>query len=223
MASTPESKLRDCITKYLKALKVEGHPVEWRKVLGSTASNGEPDWDIVYAGKSVKLEAKSQTGRVTPLQEYRMKQWTAAGAITGVVRSVDDVDNYLTQAGKNDRRRSGSIETGKRRVKASSPPSSKGDGRGLESSHKAPADRVQTRKETLIMDDALDTCNVSTVFVPCQKCALLRQELAGLGELELDDFHLRRGHTLVIGATSLQFIRYEAGAAVLRIVTKGKE
>ena len=92
---TPETLLRNKITAALQKLKLSGEQIEWRKVLGTTASNGEPDWDIVYRGHSVKLEAKSKNGRVSKLQEYRMRQWAAAGATVGVVRTVDEVLEIL--------------------------------------------------------------------------------------------------------------------------------
>ncbi len=91
MSKGPESILRDHISKKLNEMLKAGDPINFRKVLGSVATNGEPDWDIVYCGIPIKLEAKAPDGVVSKLQRYKMLQWAKAGCVVGVVRSVEDV------------------------------------------------------------------------------------------------------------------------------------
>lgn len=67
--------------------KLEG--VHARKVRGSAYSSGEPDLDIVAAGRSVKLEVKVPGEVATKLQDRVMAQWCKAGAVCAVVTSAD--------------------------------------------------------------------------------------------------------------------------------------
>lgn len=58
-------------------------------------SAGEPDIDCCYRGRAVKLEVKRPGGKPTKLQEATLGKWKAAGAIVGVVHSVEDVKELL--------------------------------------------------------------------------------------------------------------------------------
>jgi hypothetical protein len=51
---------------------------------------GDPDLTGCYRGSHFELEVKTQAGAVTRLQEARLAEWSRAGAITAVVRSVDE-------------------------------------------------------------------------------------------------------------------------------------
>lgn len=52
---------------------------------------GTPDLVGAWRGRCVAFEVKYGKNKAEPIQEYRLEQWNKAGAITGVVRSVDDV------------------------------------------------------------------------------------------------------------------------------------
>lgn len=77
-------------------MRQSGEPIYWLKVHGSAMQRaGEPDLSITYAGRSIKAELKTEKGKATPLQLHRLKEWEAAGATVGVVRSLDDLKSLL--------------------------------------------------------------------------------------------------------------------------------
>src|SRR5574342_1099523 len=91
-----ESNLYAAVRRYLDGLKRAGEPIEWRKVHGSaTQRRGEPDLDICYGGVCVKIELKTEKGKLTKLQEHRLAQWKKALAMTAVVRSVGELKDVL--------------------------------------------------------------------------------------------------------------------------------
>jgi hypothetical protein len=51
---------------------------------------GDPDLTGCYLGRHFELEVKTPAGALTRLQESRLAEWARAGAITAVVRSVDE-------------------------------------------------------------------------------------------------------------------------------------
>jgi hypothetical protein len=51
---------------------------------------GDPDLTGCYLGRHFELEVKTPAGALTRLQEARLAEWARAGAITSVVRSVDE-------------------------------------------------------------------------------------------------------------------------------------
>lgn len=88
-----KSIVRDII-KYLNSLP----ECRARKVPGNERISGEPDIDAVLNGKSLKLEVKRPEpygSPVTALQAATLAKWAAVGAITGVVRSVQDVKELI--------------------------------------------------------------------------------------------------------------------------------
>jgi hypothetical protein len=56
---------------------------------------GQPDISGCIRGRRFEFEAKTSGTAPTPLQLSRLERWRKAGAITGVVRSVDDVRALL--------------------------------------------------------------------------------------------------------------------------------
>lgn len=57
---------------------------------------GTPDILGVINGRMIALEAKRDTKeRARTIQEWRLKEWAAAGAITGVVTCVEDVKKLI--------------------------------------------------------------------------------------------------------------------------------
>ncbi len=51
---------------------------------------GDPDLTGCYLGRHFELEVKTPAGTLTRLQEARLAEWSRAGAITAVVRSVGE-------------------------------------------------------------------------------------------------------------------------------------
>lgn len=98
MSSTPEGRITSKIIRWLNdqpmttAHKVAAGPYQQR---------GEPDIDAVHMGRAVKLEVKRPgteaaiVKAVTPLQAERLLAYAAAGALVGVVTSVDEVRALL--------------------------------------------------------------------------------------------------------------------------------
>ncbi len=58
---------------------------------------GEPDIDGCICGRSLQLEVKRPGEAPTILQRKRLDEWRAAGAIVGVVHSVVEVEELLSQ------------------------------------------------------------------------------------------------------------------------------
>lgn len=89
-----ENSIVRAILKYLNTLP----QARARKVHGDIYNPGEPDIDAVIAGRAVKLEVKAADNTPTPIQVLTLKKWAAAGAVTGVVRSIEETQYLLRQA-----------------------------------------------------------------------------------------------------------------------------
>lgn len=62
-----------------------------RKLHGSIfATAGDPDLYGSYKGRAFAIEVKRPGEKATPLQEARLRDWAAAGAITGTVHSAGE-------------------------------------------------------------------------------------------------------------------------------------
>ncbi len=86
-----EASIQAAITKHLKG---DG----WIVIkLIQTSANGIPDLLAIRAGRYLWVEAKSATGKVAPLQEYRHTELRRQGCEVIVARSTDDVKAYLKQ------------------------------------------------------------------------------------------------------------------------------
>lgn len=84
------------ILKFLNSLPV----CHARKVAGTDNQAGEPDIDACYHGQTLKLEVKRPKpfgNDGTKLQLATLEKWKAAGAIAGIVRSVDDVKAIIQE------------------------------------------------------------------------------------------------------------------------------
>lgn len=88
-----EKQIAAAVVALIKKLP-DGHA---RKVHGEAfGTAGEPDVDAVVDGRAVKLEVKRPGGtKPTPLQARALDRWQDAGALCGVVRSVDDARALL--------------------------------------------------------------------------------------------------------------------------------
>ena len=94
--STRESTIVRAIGRALDRLQAEGHPVWWRKTHGNQYGKaGDPDFDIVWYGRAVRLEAKRPGEVPTRLQEARMRDIRQAGGFAAAVWSVEDVLRIL--------------------------------------------------------------------------------------------------------------------------------
>jgi hypothetical protein len=82
-----EKKIVEKIKKYLLSLP----RCYVMKVHGSQFTTGQPDLIGCFDGRSFCLEVKQPGKKATPLQEKRLREWSEAGALTGVVTSVDEV------------------------------------------------------------------------------------------------------------------------------------
>ena len=60
---------------------------------------GEPDIDACIRGRSLQLEVKRPGENPTQLQVRRLEEWRKAGAVVGVVVSVDDTRSLLAKEG----------------------------------------------------------------------------------------------------------------------------
>ena len=62
---------------------------------GGMGVAGEPDIDGCIRGRSLQLEVKRPGEQPTPLQWKRIEAWRQAGAIVGVVTSVQETKALL--------------------------------------------------------------------------------------------------------------------------------
>lgn len=66
---------------------------------GGMGVAGDPDIDACLRGRSLQLEVKRPGEKPTRLQVKRLGEWRTAGAIAGVVVSVDEVKDLLATEG----------------------------------------------------------------------------------------------------------------------------
>ena len=93
MTDVRESTITKNILAYLKT--VPGCYA--RKTIGGPYGAGWPDIVGCWQGHAFVLEVKTATGRLTPLQRVELEKWKAAGAVSAVVRSVEDVQHILRE------------------------------------------------------------------------------------------------------------------------------
>lgn len=87
-----EAVLQKKIREHIKN-KYRGICIKYHGSIYSQA--GVADLLCVIAGRACAFEVKKKDGKVTKLQELFLKEWAEHGAITGVVRSCEDVDALL--------------------------------------------------------------------------------------------------------------------------------
>lgn len=83
------------VQSIMRWLKSQGAHVI--KTYGGPNRRGLPDLIGVYRGRALALEVKRPGGKPTPLQEYELGRWAAAGAVAAVVTSVDDVKKIIEE------------------------------------------------------------------------------------------------------------------------------
>lgn len=92
-----ESALKRQVMQMLKA-EYPGAVV--RKRHGSMYSTiGDPDLYILYEGVHIECELKRPGEMPTVIQQHRMAEWAAAGAVTAVVRSVAEMRAVMQKLG----------------------------------------------------------------------------------------------------------------------------
>lgn len=104
---TPEDRLQISVAGYLDlALPVGAvyfhipnggsrHVREAAKLKRMGVKPGVPDICIVWRGRSIFIELKTPTGRVSPVQRDMAQALTLAGAVVVTCRSVDEVSEFL--------------------------------------------------------------------------------------------------------------------------------
>jgi hypothetical protein len=67
----------------------------WGSLMGVA---GDPDLYLLLHGLHIEIELKREGQNPTPLQQLRLNQWAAAGALTAVVHSPSELANLLDRA-----------------------------------------------------------------------------------------------------------------------------
>lgn len=88
------------VAAIIRALKPVSGLVVRKRWTGGMAAAGDPDLTGCYQGRHFEIEVKAPGGRLTRLQQTRLTEWRAAGAITGVVHSVAEALALLNVDGR---------------------------------------------------------------------------------------------------------------------------
>lgn len=97
----PEARLVRQIVKYLEKVFPTA---QIRKRHGSAFSTaGDPDLYLCLAGRHIEIEVKLPGEEPTPLQRERLNQWGRAGAFTGVIHSISELQSLLIQLDRVER------------------------------------------------------------------------------------------------------------------------
>jgi hypothetical protein len=95
---TPEGQFKADLRAYLESIGAF-----WSNITGGPYSKiGDPDIVICYHGHYVGIEAKTYTGRQSPLQKVREQQIIAAGGRYILARTLDDVRHVLEELDMED-------------------------------------------------------------------------------------------------------------------------
>lgn len=93
---TPEGKIQASVLRYLRE-----HRIWHFRANAGVGPSGLPDIIAIYKGYFIGLEIKTPTGRPTELQLLMQKSIREAGAISEIVRSVDEVEEILRRIDEN--------------------------------------------------------------------------------------------------------------------------
>ena len=94
-----ESALIKQILDHVKKLRLGGVKIKAMKIHGSMyQESGTPDVHVTYKGRSYWIEAKVGKNKPTMIQLLRIKEWQEAGAVAGVVYSIEEFVELLTNA-----------------------------------------------------------------------------------------------------------------------------
>ena len=89
MADTKETKIKKQINKYLQKRGI----LYWSH--SDRYGSGWPDKEIIYNGRTIRIEVKSAVGNLKPMQEYIINKIKEAGGEAYVVRSVEELDRII--------------------------------------------------------------------------------------------------------------------------------
>mgnify|MGYP001222844928 CR=1 FL=1 len=89
---TTERAITEAIIRWLR--QQGAHVI---KTHGGPHRRGLPDLIGAYRGRALALEVKRPGGRPTPLQQYELERWATAGAVAGVVTSIEDVKTLVRE------------------------------------------------------------------------------------------------------------------------------
>lgn len=90
-----ETSIQTAVLKYLNSLP----QCIAENVSGNAKQSGRSDINACYRGRCLKIELKDQETGYKPTQQqlHYLDKWNAAGAITAVCYSVEDVKNLLEE------------------------------------------------------------------------------------------------------------------------------
>ena len=92
---TPEQKIKKEIKDY-----IEKHNGIWFAITGGAYSKlGDPDIIAFFGRTGVGIEAKTPTGKQSPIQKARQREMERKGSIYIVVRSVGELEDELRRNG----------------------------------------------------------------------------------------------------------------------------
>ena len=95
MDTPREDSIVKAIIKYINKLP----RCRAQKTHGSAYTSGMADITACIAGRRVELEVKRPGKDATPLQQRELKHWHSAGAVVGVVHSVEEVKDLFKAHG----------------------------------------------------------------------------------------------------------------------------
>ena len=88
---------KDIVAAIMRYLKTVPACFAWKEHGGMYGTSGLPDIICCYCGRFVGLEVKTTDGKVTKLQEITLAKIQAAGGVSAVVRSVDEVKTIIEE------------------------------------------------------------------------------------------------------------------------------
>jgi len=86
-----EKSITSSILRYLNSLP-DCYAVKTR---GDYRQAGQPDILGCYRGRTLALEVKRPGGKITALQAATLDKWKTAGAVAGMVMSVEETKTLL--------------------------------------------------------------------------------------------------------------------------------
>lgn len=94
-STATEKSIVNAILRYLNGLdRCYAHKVHG----GAYGVAGQPDIDACLNGRALKIEVKRPGQDATPIQRVCIDRWRAAGAVSFVAHSVDEVKDQLRAA-----------------------------------------------------------------------------------------------------------------------------
>jgi hypothetical protein len=86
---------KEIVNKILKYLKTLPECFAWKEHGGMYGTSGIPDIIVCYKGRFVAFEVKTESAKLTTLQENTLRKINAAGGAAYKVTSLDEVKEIL--------------------------------------------------------------------------------------------------------------------------------